>query len=65
MKDQILELISIKKYHSVQEIMEALNIPKEDILEVKHILEDGIDSKEIERAFSGGKPWYRKTWTEG
>ena len=60
MKEEIYELINTKEYYSIQEIMEGLKIPKEKIPEVKRILEDGVDLKEIERALKYKKPWYRR-----
>lgn len=59
LKERIYRLIDIREYHNVREILNALTIPDENILEVKHVLEDGISNKEIERVLKHGKPWYR------
>jgi len=48
-----------KDAFSVQEIMEALEVPEEDILLVKNGLEELVDAKLVERKIARGKPWYR------
>ncbi len=48
-----------KLLFNVHEIMEELEIAKEDILSVKNVLEGGIDSGDYERKINKGKAHYR------
>jgi len=45
--------------YNVWEIMETLEVDKDDILLVKNALEDGVDQGVYERELSKGKAWYR------
>ena len=44
---------------SIQELMEALEVAKEDILLVKNGCEDLVDDGLVERKMAKRKPWYR------
>ena len=57
LKDKYVE--NPKLLFNVYEIMEELEIAKEDILIVKNVLEGGIDSGDYERKISKGKAHYR------
>ena len=67
-KSSVLNYLSdsvVEEYYSVWDILEALDIPKEQIGEVKIVLEDAIDKGVLERvrvldkADKIKKFWYR------
>ena len=54
-----LKVAETKDAFSVQEIMEELDIPSEDILKVKNALESAVDTCHVMRKIARGKAWDR------
>jgi len=58
-KQQLIDFLTGKdQAYSAKELMVELSIPEDNILILKHILEDGVDMKIITRTIKKDVPYY-------